>query len=84
MRLKEEASIREKVRCIQKNLSTMLLALGEIAIANPVFTHGQLPLLVSIYLAISTDALSTYLRLFGKLLKALHHERSSFNYKNFI
>lgn len=45
--LKEEASIREKVRCIQKNLSVMLTALGEMAIANPVFTHGQLPLLVS-------------------------------------
>lgn len=46
--LKEEASIREKVRSVQKNLSSMLLALGEMAIASPVFTHGQLPLLVSI------------------------------------
>ncbi|XP_008796399.2 protein ILITYHIA [Phoenix dactylifera] len=45
--LKEEASIREKVRCIQKNLSVMLTALGEMAIANPVFTHGRLPLLVT-------------------------------------
>ncbi|XP_073102669.1 protein ILITYHIA [Elaeis guineensis] len=45
--LKEEASIREKVRCIQKNLSVSLTALGEMAIANPVFTHGQLPLLVT-------------------------------------
>lgn len=45
--LKEEASHRERVRCIQKNISAMLEALGEMAIANPVFTHGQLPLLVN-------------------------------------
>ncbi|OWM67342.1 hypothetical protein CDL15_Pgr000794 [Punica granatum] len=44
--LKEEASIREKVREIQKNLSVMLRALGEIAIANPIFAHSQLPSLV--------------------------------------
>ncbi|KAJ8616836.1 hypothetical protein MRB53_036208 [Persea americana] len=41
--LREESSIREKVRCIQKNLSVMLRALGEMAIANPVFAHLQLP-----------------------------------------
>lgn len=46
--LREEASKRERVRCIQRNLSVMLIALGEMAIANPVFTHGQLPLLVCI------------------------------------
>lgn len=46
--LREESSIREKVRCIQKNLSVMLRALGEMAIANPVFAHLQLPSLVSI------------------------------------
>ncbi|XP_058094955.1 protein ILITYHIA isoform X2 [Magnolia sinica] len=44
--LREESSIREKVSCIQKNLSAMLITLGEMAIANPVFTHGQLPSLV--------------------------------------
>ncbi|XP_042484650.1 protein ILITYHIA [Macadamia integrifolia] len=44
--LREEASIREKVRNIQRNLSLMLRALGEIAIANPIFTHSQLPHLV--------------------------------------
>lgn len=46
--LREESSTREKVRCIQRNLSKMLRALGEMAIANPVFTHLQLPSLVSI------------------------------------
>lgn len=44
--LKEEASIREKVRGVQRNLSLMLSALGEMAIANPVFAHSQLPSLV--------------------------------------
>ncbi|KAI0489335.1 hypothetical protein KFK09_029177 [Dendrobium nobile] len=44
--LMEEASIREKVRCIQINLSMMLKALGELAFANPVFAHAQLPTLV--------------------------------------
>ncbi|KAK6915301.1 hypothetical protein RJ641_020418 [Dillenia turbinata] len=44
--LKEEASVREKVRDIKNNLSLMLRALGEIAIANPIFTHSQLPSLV--------------------------------------
>lgn len=46
--LKEEATKRERVQCIQRNLSVMLIALGEMAIANPVFMHGQLPLLVCI------------------------------------
>ncbi|KAG9447741.1 hypothetical protein H6P81_013869 [Aristolochia fimbriata] len=45
--LREEASTREKVRSIQKNISVMLQALGDMAIANPVFTHGQLPSLVN-------------------------------------
>ncbi|XP_073011814.1 protein ILITYHIA isoform X1 [Typha latifolia] len=44
--LKEEGLVREKVRCVQKNLTLMLNALGEMVIANPVFTHGQLPSLV--------------------------------------
>uniref|UniRef100_A0A2N9J6T6 TOG domain-containing protein n=1 Tax=Fagus sylvatica TaxID=28930 RepID=A0A2N9J6T6_FAGSY len=44
--LREEASIREKVQEIQKNLSLMLRALGEMALANPVFAHSQLPSLV--------------------------------------
>ncbi|KAI9185460.1 hypothetical protein LWI28_007508 [Acer negundo] len=44
--LKEEASIREQVQEIQTNLSLMLSALGEMAIANPVFAHSQLPSLV--------------------------------------
>lgn len=44
--LREEASIREKVQEIQKNLSLMLTALGEMAVANPVFAHSQLPSLV--------------------------------------
>uniref|UniRef100_A0A0E0P0K8 TOG domain-containing protein n=1 Tax=Oryza rufipogon TaxID=4529 RepID=A0A0E0P0K8_ORYRU len=45
--LKEEASVREKIGHVQKNLSLMLDALGELAIANPIFTHGQLPSLVN-------------------------------------
>lgn len=45
--LKEEASVRTKVGQVQKNLSLMLDTLGELAIANPIFTHGQLPSLVS-------------------------------------
>lgn len=47
LQLKEEASVREKVGHVQENLALMLDALGELAIANPVFTHGQLPHLVS-------------------------------------
>ncbi|XP_068667141.1 protein ILITYHIA isoform X2 [Aristolochia californica] len=45
--LREEAVTREQVRSIQRNLLVMLQALGEMAIANPVFTHGQLPSLVN-------------------------------------
>lgn len=45
--LKEESIIHERVSLLQKNLSIMLKALGEMAIANPVFTHGQLPSMVS-------------------------------------
>ncbi|KAG2312032.1 hypothetical protein Bca52824_023589 [Brassica carinata] len=41
--LKEEASTREKVNRIQKNLSLVLHALGEMGLANPVFCHSQLP-----------------------------------------
>ncbi|XP_057962817.1 protein ILITYHIA [Malania oleifera] len=44
--LREEASIRSKVRGIKRNLSLMLGALGEMAIANPIFAHSQLPSLV--------------------------------------
>ncbi|CAN6460506.1 unnamed protein product [Victoria cruziana] len=40
--LKEEAAIRDKVRDIQGKLTMMLRALGEMAIANPIFAHGQL------------------------------------------
>ncbi|KAA8538955.1 hypothetical protein F0562_025647 [Nyssa sinensis] len=46
LQLREEACIREKVVAIQKNLSLMLRALGEMAIANPVFAHSELPSLV--------------------------------------
>lgn len=44
--LREEASTRDKVREIQKNLSLTLSALGEMAIANPIFGHSQLPFLL--------------------------------------
>lgn len=46
--LKEEASIRERVEEIQQILTLMLRALGEMAIANPVFAHSQLPSLVRV------------------------------------
>lgn len=45
--LKEESLIRRKVMSIQHNISLMLKALGEMAIANPIFTHSQLPSSVS-------------------------------------
>ncbi|KAM6596352.1 hypothetical protein CsatA_006876 [Cannabis sativa] len=40
--LREEASVRESVRKIQKNLSLILRALGEVALANPIFAHSEL------------------------------------------
>ncbi|CAI9090959.1 OLC1v1025859C1 [Oldenlandia corymbosa var. corymbosa] len=43
LQLREEASVRKRVMVIQKNLSLMLRAMGEIAIANPIFAHSQLP-----------------------------------------
>lgn len=46
MLLKEEASIRDRVREIQKNLSLMLRTLGDMAIANSVFAHSRLPSMV--------------------------------------
>jgi HEAT repeat protein len=46
LQLKEEASVREKVLVLQKSLSLMLRALGEMAMANPVFAHSELPSLV--------------------------------------
>ncbi|GAV69761.1 LOW QUALITY PROTEIN: DUF3554 domain-containing protein/CLASP_N domain-containing protein/HEAT_2 domain-containing protein [Cephalotus follicularis] len=44
--LREEASVRKRVQELQKNLSLVLTALGEMAIANPVFAHSQLRSLV--------------------------------------
>ncbi|XP_074307849.1 protein ILITYHIA [Silene latifolia] len=44
--LREEASIREKVKAIQSNLSIVLKALGEMAVANPIFTHSELSSMV--------------------------------------
>ncbi|KAG7021005.1 Protein ILITYHIA [Cucurbita argyrosperma subsp. argyrosperma] len=44
--LREEASIREEVRKIQKNLSLMLRTLGELAISNTIFAHSQLSSMV--------------------------------------
>ncbi|KAK3010573.1 hypothetical protein RJ639_011979, partial [Escallonia herrerae] len=46
LQLREEACVRKKVGVIQRNLSLMLRALGEMALANPVFAHSQLPSLV--------------------------------------
>lgn len=44
--LREEGAIREKVKATQKNLSMILRALGEMAIANPIFAHSQLSSMV--------------------------------------
>ncbi|CAJ1961186.1 unnamed protein product [Sphenostylis stenocarpa] len=44
--LKEEASVRDRVDQIQKNLSLMLRTLGDMAIANSVFAHSRLPSMV--------------------------------------
>ncbi|KAH9605749.1 hypothetical protein KSS87_010195 [Heliosperma pusillum] len=44
--LREEASIRENVKAIQSNLSIVLRALGEMAVANPIFTHSELSSMV--------------------------------------
>ncbi|KAM7532155.1 hypothetical protein LguiB_035565 [Lonicera macranthoides] len=46
LQLREEACVREKVLVLQKNLSLTLRALGEMAMANPVFAHSELPSLV--------------------------------------
>nr|XP_027089601.1 protein ILITYHIA [Coffea arabica] len=46
LQLREEASVRERVMLIQKNLSLMLRAMGEMAVANPIFAHSQLSSLV--------------------------------------
>uniref|UniRef100_A0ACD6AQE4 Uncharacterized protein n=2 Tax=Avena sativa TaxID=4498 RepID=A0ACD6AQE4_AVESA len=45
--LKDEASVREGVRHVQKNLALMLRALGELATANRIFARDQLPRLVN-------------------------------------
>lgn len=47
MQLREEGQVREKVMSIQQNISLMLKGLGEMAIANPIFTHSQLSSSVS-------------------------------------
>lgn len=58
MLLKEEASIRDRVREIQKNLSLMLRTLGDMAIANSVFAHSRLPSMVlACFLLILVDLL---------------------------
>ncbi|XP_071733980.1 protein ILITYHIA [Rutidosis leptorrhynchoides] len=46
LQLQEEANVREKGMKIQKNLSLLLKALGEMAVTNPVFTHSELPSLI--------------------------------------
>lgn len=44
--LKEEATVRNRILTIQRNLSMVLRVLGEMAMANPIFAHSQLPSLV--------------------------------------
>lgn len=57
--LKEEASVRDKVREIQKNLSLMLRTLGNMAVANSIFAHSRLPSMVlECFLLLFVDLLS--------------------------
>lgn len=69
LQLKEESSVRLKVKYIQDKLSLMLKALGEIAIANPVFAHGQLPFLEDYVMPllsspiVNSDAFETMVKL---------------------
>jgi hypothetical protein len=55
LQLKEEAIVREKVGSVQKNLTLMVETLGELAVANSVYTHSQLPSLVSEFVFFSDD-----------------------------
>jgi hypothetical protein len=71
--LKEEASVRAKVGQVQKNLALMLDALGELSIANPIFTHGQLPSLVSILILSFPSFLFPNLLLGRSCLPEHHH-----------
>lgn len=48
LQLREASFIREKIWIVQKNMSVMLTALGDICLANPVYAHGQLPSMVSL------------------------------------
>ncbi|XP_073041088.1 protein ILITYHIA [Primulina eburnea] len=43
VQLREEGQIREKVVAVQQHISLMLKALEEMALANPIFMHSQLP-----------------------------------------
>ncbi|XP_054802732.1 protein ILITYHIA isoform X2 [Prosopis cineraria] len=67
--LKEEASIRDRVFKIQKSLSLMLRALGEMAIANPVYAHSKLPSMVNFVVpllqspVVSHEAFETMIKL---------------------
>lgn len=65
--LNEETAIRHRVKLIQKNLSVMLRTLGQMAIANPIFTHGQLPTLVSDCICLTFFCLPTSRLLIGTL-----------------
>ena len=46
--LKEEASVRDKIMGIRRNLSEVCRALGSMAVSNPVYAHSRLPLLVNL------------------------------------
>ncbi|XP_073282849.1 protein ILITYHIA-like, partial [Primulina huaijiensis] len=43
VQLREEGQIREKVVAVQQHISLMLKVLEEMALANPIFMHSQLP-----------------------------------------
>ncbi|KAL5712127.1 eIF-2-alpha kinase activator GCN1 [Ranunculus cassubicifolius] len=58
--LREEAITREKVTAIEKSLSLMLRAIGELAISNPVFSHSQLSSLVAFVVPLLRSAIVGY------------------------
>ncbi|CAA7390601.1 unnamed protein product [Spirodela intermedia] len=86
--LKEEASVRDKVMGIRRNLSVVCRALGFMAAGNPVYAHGQLPLLILEKILLSSKKTSLHdnvLRILSlhldpilplprlKMLSALYH-----------
>ncbi|KAM0839284.1 hypothetical protein ACQ4PT_060423 [Festuca glaucescens] len=81
--LKEEPSVPEKVGHVQKNLELMLDAFGELAIADPIYTHSQLPHLAVAELAkelwdsFGFSVCIDYSGIFNALSHEHHHIRAA-------